>query len=149
MRLQSFESSSDLNPLWWDTLDMHQPAYVTITWRLHPGAKLSFTLSYQDSTCTVMSRERHGVSIPETGLFNNRFVTLLITKKSSNVHITDPLWADSPHKGPVMRNAFPCHDVKSINLTILHKLQFNETGRHQSGKLYIPDFVHGFLNDLL
>ena len=29
----------------------------------------------------------------------------------SKLHITGPLWGESPHKWPVMRKAFPCHDI--------------------------------------
>ena len=53
-------------------------------------------------------------------LFNNLF--MLASKKASKLCIYGPLWeesigdrhrwpVDSPHKGPVMRKAFPCYEV--------------------------------------
>ena len=54
-------------------------------------------------------------------LFNSLY--RLTTNKTPKLHITDPFvrWInrcpmDSPHKGPVMRKALPCHDIIMDNL---------------------------------
>ena len=50
-----------------------------------------------------------------TWLFNS--LLRLTAKKTSKLCITGPLWGESPvtsgspHKGPVMWEAFPCHDI--------------------------------------
>ena len=60
---------------------------------------------------TLQRHGRHDVLIqwPFDCLFNSLF--WLTSQKSSNVHIVCPLWGESPHKGPITRQAFPCHDV--------------------------------------
>ena len=65
----------------------------------------------------MTSYKCHGVSNKrQINCLFNSFLSLP-SEKASKLHITGPLrrihqWPlDSPHKGPVMRKASPCHDI--------------------------------------
>ena len=73
-------------------------------------------------TTSVTSHELHGISCYRQ--FDCLYMIYSrITKNTSKIRITCPLLeesngGDSPHKGPVMWEAFPCHDI------IMHRLRF-------------------------
>ena len=67
----------------------------------------------RDSAPMGYSKDHYGLSNHFDCLLNSLFV--LTTTKKSKLHITDTLWrkplTGSPWWGPVIRIAFPCHDV--------------------------------------
>ena len=78
------------------------------SWAINCYDTLESCVQYNDITWVPW-----GLKSPATRLFVQQVIELKLTrKKTSTPTITAPLWLlDCPHKGPVIRKAFPCHDL--------------------------------------
>ena len=118
-------------PLWQPLMSLWQPLVSPVTTKLASWQLLVFRCGPETNNCD--SIQWYHMSISNHRQFNSRFISLfrLMTKKTSRLRITGPLYITAPHYWPfmsrthqrpvnfhpnkrrVMPDVFLCHDVMS------------------------------------